>query len=310
MRVIFAGTPQVALPSLRAIVAAGHEVAAVLTRPDAPAGRGKRLTASPVAQLAHELGLPVLKPQRPDEELVGQVAALAADAAAVVAFGMLLPQPLLDAVPGGWVNLHFSLLPRWRGAAPVQRAILAGDEVTGVTTFRIVKQLDAGPSYRQLEVPIRPGETSGELLARCADLGAAVLVDSLDDVAAGVDPTPQPNEGVTLAPKIHPDDVRIDWSQPALQIDRLVRAANPTPGAWTLLDGERFQVLEVAPARRNEPPLPPGVLAGDRRHLWVGTGSGDLELRAVKAFGRRPMGGADWARGRQGGLGPYARFDG
>lgn len=310
MRVLFAGTPQVALPSLRAIVAAGHDVVGVLTRPDAPAGRGKKLTASPVAELAEELGLPVLKPGRPDADLVAQVDGLGADAAAVVAFGMLLTQPLLDVIPGGWVNLHFSLLPRWRGAAPVQRAILAGDEVTGVTTFRIVRQLDAGPVYRKAEVPIRPDDTSGELLARCADLGAGVLVDSLGDIAAGVEPTPQPDEGVTLAPKIRPDDVRIDWTQPAERIDLLVRAANPAPGAWTLLDGERFQVLEVAPGQRSGQPLPPGGLAADRRHLWAGTGSGDLELRRVKAFGRKPMAGADWARGRQGGLAADTRFDG
>lgn len=310
MRVIFAGTPDTALPSLRAIVDAGHQVVGVLTRPDAPAGRGKKLAASPVAALADSLGLPVFKPERPDAALVVEVAGLRADVAAVVAFGMLLPRALLDAVPRGWVNLHFSLLPRWRGAAPIQRAIWAGDVVSGVTTFRIVEQLDAGPIYRALPVPIGPEETSGELLARCAELGGPVLVDSLSDVAAGVEPVPQSSAGVTLAPKIRPDDVRIDWTQPAQQIDLLVRAANPAPIAWTMLNGQRFQVLKVAPGERSGPPLAPGELAGDRRNLWVGSGSTDLRLVQVKAFGRKPMTGAEWARGRQGGIAPGTRFDG
>ena len=253
MRVIFAGTPDVALPSLRAIVDAGHQVVGVLTRPDAPAGRGRKLAASPVATLAESLGLPVLKPERPDDALVATVSGLHAEVAAVVAFGMLLPQALLDAVPRGWVNLHFSLLPRWRGAAPVQRAILAGDAVSGVTTFRIVRQLDAGPIYRSMQVPIGAAETSGELLTRCAELGGPVLVDSLADVAAGVEPVPQSSAGVTRAPKIRPEDVRIDWTQPARQIDLLVRAANPAPVAWTMLDGQRFQVLKVAPGERSGP---------------------------------------------------------
>ncbi len=309
MRVIFAGTPEVALPSLTAI-ATEHEVVGVLTRPDAPVGRGKKLTASPVAQLAERLGLPVLKPERADADLVDQVRALDADVAAVVAYGMLLPQSLLDAVPGGWVNLHFSLLPRWRGAAPVQRAILAGDQITGATTFRIVKALDAGPVFDTLSVEVGDQETSGELLDRLATLGAPLLLDSLRAAHQGVEPTPQADDGITLAPKIRPEDVRIDWSADATQIDRLVRAANPAPVAWTTHAGEHFQVLAVAPGHRDAETLAPGSLAADRRHLWVGTGTSDLELRLVKAFGRKPMSGADWARGHQGGLDPQARFDG
>lgn len=308
MRILFAGTPEVALPSLQGLVDAGHQIAAVLTRPDAPVGRGKKLTCSPVAQLAESLGLPVLKPARADADLVARIAELQVDAAAVVAFGMLLPQDLLDVVPGGWVNLHFSLLPRWRGAAPVQHAIWAGDQITGATTFRIVKALDAGPVFRTLELPVGE-QTSGELLARLAVLGAPLLAESLADIAAQVDPTPQPAAGITLAPKIHPDDVRIDWTLPAQQIDRLVRAANPAPGAWTMLAGERFQVLRVAASDR-QPALAPGELAADRKQLWVGTGTVNLALREVKAFGRKPMPGADWARGQQGGLEPGLRFDG
>lgn len=301
VRILFAGTPDVALPSLRAITDAGHEVVAVLTRPDAPAGRGKKLTCSPVAQLAAELGLPSIKATRADDELRALVTALRPEVAAVVAFGILLPQSLLDAVPGGWINLHFSLLPRWRGAAPVQRAILAGDACTGATTFRIVQELDAGPIYRRLTVPIEEHETSGQLLGRLAELGAGLLLNSLSDIEAGRQPSPQPTDGITLAPKIHPNDVRIDWTSNHEQIDRLVRAANPVPGAWTMLAGERFQVLRVGPSQR-QPALAPGELAADRRSVWVGTGSTNLELLEVKAFGRKPMSGADWARGRQGGL--------
>ena len=297
MRVLFAGTPQVACPSLQALVDSGAEVVAVLTRPDSRQGRGKKLTPSPVAELAESLGIPVWKPERADAELVDQVRAARVDVAAVVAYGMLLPQELIDAVPAGWINLHFSLLPRWRGAAPVQRAILAGDETTGVTTFEIVRALDAGPVYRSLEVPL-DGATSGEMLERLAELGAPVLVDSLRDAVAGVHPTPQPEHGVTLAAKLHPEDVRIDWQATRAEIDRLVRGANPAPMAWTLLDGERFLVLSVDPVSTTDLSLSPGQLAADRRHLWVGTGDGAMELLEVKPAGRKPMRGADWARGR------------
>ena len=309
MRILFAGTPEVALPGLRAMVDAGHEVAAVLTRPDAAVGRSKKLVPSPVAALATDLGLPVLKPERPSAELAEQIRELNVEAAAVVAFGMLLTQPMLDAVPGGWVNLHFSLLPAWRGAAPVQRSILAGDTETGATTFRIVKALDAGPVYRTLRTEIAPHETSGELLDRLAIAGAPLLLDSLADIAAGVEPTPQPDAGVTLAPKINPADVRIDWSRPAVEIDRLVRAASPAPGAWTLLDGERFRVLLTKPTTSG-PELGPGELQAGRKQLWVGTGDGVLELDEVQGFGKKPMRGADWARGQHWAPDQQVRFDG
>lgn len=299
MRVIFAGTPEAACWSLRAIVAAGIEVAAVITRPDAPAGRGRKLRPSPVALLAEELGSPVWKPERCDAELVARVRELQVDAAAVVAFGMLLTQPLINIVPGGWINLHFSLLPRWRGAAPVQRAILAGDTVTGATTFSIVSALDAGPVYRSLQVEIDDQTSSGDLLDQLAQIGAPLLVGTLRDVASGLTPVPQAEEGITLAAKLRPDDVRIDWSAPRTDIVRLVRAANPAPMAWTMLEGQRFQVLRVAPdSLRQAEPLAAGQLTADRKHLWVGTGDGDMELLEVKAAGRKPMKAADWARGR------------
>lgn len=308
MRVIFAGTPEIAIPSFQAIIAAGHEICAVITRPDARAGRGKKLSASPVADMARDLHLPLLQPRVADDDFVAQVRALEADVAAVVAYGMLLPQALLDAVPGGWINLHFSLLPRWRGAAPVQHALLAGDHETGATTFRIVRALDAGPIYRTLTTRIEPHETTGDLLARLGEAGAPLLADTLADVAAGVEPVEQSSEGITLAPKVNPNDVRIDWTAPAAEINQQVRAANPEPGAWTSLGGEHFLILDVAPTDLRMG-LAPGEMHANKRTLVVGTGLGALELKQVKPFGRKLMAGADWARGVQGGLPVGARFD-
>ena len=298
VRILFAGTPEVALPSLRALADSAHSVAAVLTRPDAPAGRRRRPSPSPVAVLADELGFPVLKPVGPDAELVAQIRALDLDAAVVVAFGMLLPQPLLDAVPGGWLNLHFSLLPRWRGAAPVQRAILAGDQVTGATVFRIIKQLDAGPVFRSEPTPIGATETSGELLSRLAGSGVHLLLAALDDLAAGRKPHPQDATGIVLAAKLAPDEMRLDWAQPADNLLRTIRAASPEPGAWTTLAGRRFAILAARPDPQG-PRLAGGELQADRRHLWVGTGSGTLELVRVQAFGKKAMLAADWARGHR-----------
>lgn len=297
MKILFAGTPEVALPSLRLLVEQGHDIVAVLTRPDAPAGRGKKLVASPVSQFADEHAISVLKPDRVDDETIARIRDLHADVAAVVAYGQILSETALEAVRWGWINLHFSLLPRWRGAAPVQRAIWSGDPTTGVTAFRIVPALDAGPVYRSLEVRIGEQETSGELLTRLAESGAGVLASALDDAAKQIEPREQSGEGITLAAKITPADVKIDWTAPACDIARIIRASSPIPGAWTTLGHERFSVL-AAKADADDLPLPPGQLAADRRHLWVGTGTQRLELTRVKAAGRKPMSGADWARGR------------
>ena len=298
MRIVFGGTPDVAIPSLDALAGSRHELVAVVTRPDAPSGRGKKLTASPVAQRAAELGIEVLKPQRPrDEEFVARLAELAPDCCPVVAYGALLPQRVLDIPQHGWVNLHFSLLPAWRGAAPVQHAILAGDKTTGATTFRIVLELDAGPVFAAVTEPIRPDDTAGDLLHRLSVSGARLLVTTLDGIEDGtLTPTPQPESDgqLSYASKISVDDARIDWKEPADVVDRLIRACFPAPGAWTTFEGERFKINS---ARISDAVLPPGVLDVTKRSVRVGTGTQALALGEVQAQGKKPMAAADWARG-------------
>lgn len=297
MRIAFAGTPAVALPALDALAASDHELVAVITRPDAPAGRGKRLTQSPVGDWAEQRGIGVLKPVHPREpEFHDQLRALELDAVAVVAYGALLPQSVLDLIPGGWINLHFSVLPRWRGAAPVQRAILAGDDITGATTFRIVQELDAGPIFGTVTTPIKQGQTSGDLLDELAHTGAGLMVATMDAIAAGVQPTKQATDGITLAPKLTIEDARIDWTAPAEVVDRQIRGVTPAPGAWSLHEGERFKILQAAPTDTEEA-LQPGELKASKRELLVGTGTGPMELRMVQPFGKKAMNGADWARG-------------
>ena len=295
MRLVFAGTPEVAVPALDALVASSHDVVAVLTRPDAPAGRGRRLTPSPVAARAEELGIEVLKPAHPrDPEFQARLAELGADACAVVAYGALLPQSALDIPPRGWVNLHFSLLPRWRGAAPVQRAIMAGDDEIGTASFRIVRELDAGDVYLMESRPM-PDATAGELLASLAVSGAAQLVRAMDLVEAGVAPVPQAVDGVTVAPKITVDDARLDFDRAAGELRNLVMGCSPDPGAWCELDGQRFKVFR---ARVGGPgALAPGEVTATKREVFVGTGDGALELLEVQAPGKRRMPAIDWARG-------------
>ena len=235
MRLVFAGTPQVSVVSLEALLASRHEVLAVVTRPDAVAGRGHRVTPSHVSVAAQEHGIPVLTPQRPsDPDFVAALQDLAPDCCPVVAYGALIPQHVLDIPPKGWVNLHFSALPAWRGAAPVQWAVWAGDEVTGATTFRLVKELDAGPTFGVMTERIRPRDTAGDLLERLAEGGAGLLVATLDGLEDGsLEARPQPADGTSYAPKIEVDDAQVDWSAPAVAIDRQVRACTPAPGAWT-----------------------------------------------------------------------------
>ena len=295
MRLVFAGTPEVAVPALDALAASSHDVVAVLTRPDAPSGRGRRLTPSPVAARAEELGVEVLKPVHPrDPEFQVRLRDLAPDACAVVASGALLPQSALDIPPRGWVNLHFSLLPRWRGAAPVQRAIMAGDDEIGTASFRIVRELDAGDVYL-LESRPMPDATAGEVLASLAESGARQLVSAMDLVEAGATPTPQPAEGVTLAAKITVDDARLDFRRGAAELRNQVMGCSPDPGAWCELDGQRFKVFR---ARVGGPEgLAPGELAATKRELFVGTGDGAVELLEVQAPGKRRMPAVDWARG-------------
>jgi len=298
VKVVFAGTPEVAVPSLDAVAGSRHELVAVLTRPDAPAGRGRKLVASPVAARAAELGVPVLKPDHPrDPAFQDQLKALAPDCCPVVAYGAMLPQAALDIPKHGWVNLHFSLLPAWRGAAPVQHAIKAGDEMTGATTFRIVREMDAGPSYGVMTETIRPTDTAGDLLARLASGGAQLLVATLDGIEAGeLEAHAQPTEGVSLAPKVLVEDAQVDWTEPAGAVDRRIRACTPAPGAWTLFAGERFKVGPVA-IEGNVGSLPPGELRVSKDAVIVGTGSLPVRLAQVKPFGKKQMPAADWARG-------------
>ena len=297
MRVVFAGTPEVAVPALDAVAASRHELVGVVTRPDAPSGRGRRLVASPVAQRAEELGVPVLKPEHPrDPAFQAELAALRPDACPVVAYGALLPQSALDLVPHGWINLHFSVLPSWRGAAPVQHALWAGDELTGASTFRIVKALDAGPVFGVMTERVRPDDTAGDLLTRLAEGGSGLLVQTLDGIEDGtLEAREQEAEGVSFAPKILVDDARVDWSHPAVGIDRQVRACTPAPGAWSTFEGERIKLGPVRPVDRER--LAPGVLEVTKNAVLVGTGTGPVQLGDVKAFGKKQMAAADWARG-------------
>jgi methionyl-tRNA formyltransferase len=297
MRLAFAGTPQVALPALRALLDSRHEVVAVVTRPDAPAGRGRHLVASPVAELARAQGIEVLAPARPREPaFLERLAAIAPDCCPVVAYGALLPRPALDIPRHGWVNLHFSLLPAWRGAAPVQAAIWNGDEITGATTFEIEESLDSGPVYGVVTEPVKPTDTAGDLLARLAESGAGLLLATMDGIGDGtLVPRPQPADGVTVAPKITVEDARVKWTLPAFAVDRRIRACTPHPGAWTVFRGERLKLGPVRPMA--EPVGGPGELVVWRQRVQVGTAVGAVELGEVQAQGKRRMSAVDWCRG-------------
>ena len=298
MRLVFAGTPDVALPALEAVLASSHQVVAVLTRPDAPAGRGRRTTASPVALRAAAVGIEVLTPKRPrDPEFLARLAELAPDCCPVVAYGALVPQAALDIAAHGWVNLHFSLLPAWRGAAPVQHAIMAGDEVSGASTFQLEAGLDTGPVFGVLTEAVRATDTSGDLLRRLADAGAGLLVATLDGIADGsLQPRPQPAEGVSLAPKVEVADARVDWGATAQRVDRLVRGCTPAPGAWTTWRGERLKLGPVTVPALGAA-LAPGQLRIGKRQVEVGTATGPVLLGSVQPQGRREMPAIDWARG-------------
>jgi methionyl-tRNA formyltransferase len=310
MRLVFAGTPAAAVPSLDALLKSRHEVAAVITRPDAKAGRGQKVDQSPVAKRAAEAGIEVLRPVKPSEpDFLARLREIGPDCCPVTAYGALLTQAALDIPPHGWVNLHFSVLPAWRGAAPVQHAILHGDDVTGATTFRIVRELDAGPVFGVLTEPIRPSDTAGDLLDRLSMSGAELLVATLDGIDSGeLEAREQPADGVSLAPKISPADAEVDWRRPAMVIDRQIRACTPEPGAWTQLEGVRVKLWPVtvqtdlsgAPAGTTgpeSPPLAPGQILVQRNRVLAGTGSSPVELGDVQAHGKRRMSAADWSRG-------------
>ncbi|MFG2009289.1 methionyl-tRNA formyltransferase [Micromonospora sp. NPDC048868] len=298
MRVIFAGTPAVAVPALAAVAASRHELVAVVTRPDAPAGRGRGLARSPVGAWADEHGIEVLTPARPREpEFQDRLRELAPDCVPVVAYGALVPPAALE-IPGhGWINLHFSLLPAWRGAAPVQHAVLHGDELTGASVFQLEEGLDTGPVYGTLTDEIRPADTSGDLLERLAHSGAGLLVAVLDAIEDGTARAePQPADGVSLAPKLTVEDARVRWSDPAFAVDRRIRACTPAPGPWTTFRGERVKLGPVTPVP-DGPELKPGELLVEKSRVLAGTATTPVRLGEVRAAGKRAMPATDWARG-------------
>jgi methionyl-tRNA formyltransferase len=312
VRLVFAGTPEVAVPSLDAILSSRHELVGVVTRPDAAAGRGRRVLRSPVGAWADAHGIEVRTPDRPrDPEFLDWLRGVAPDTVPVVAYGALVPPVALEVPRHGWVNLHFSLLPAWRGAAPVQHAVLHGDEVTGASVFQLEKGMDTGPVYGSLTEPIRTGDTSGDLLTRLAGAGAHLLVAVLDAIEDGTARAePQPAEGVTLAPKLTTEDARVRWTEPAFAVDRRIRACTPAPGAWTAHHDTRLKLHPVTPAPAavpagagtGEPPavgdrLAPGELLVQRKRVLVGTATDPVELGDVQPAGRKPMPAAAWARG-------------
>ena len=299
MRLVFAGTPEPAVPSLSALLESPHhEVVAVVTRPDAPSGRGRTLRRSPVGALADEAGVPVLTPEHPrDPAFLAALRDLRPDCCPVVAYGALVPRAALDVPAHGWVNLHFSLLPAWRGAAPVQAALRHGDDITGATTFLLEEGLDTGPVFGVVTEAVRADDTAGALLQRLAASGSALLSATLDGIADGsLTPRPQPSEGVSHAPKVTVADARVDWAAPPQAIDRLVRSVTPDPGAWTTFRDERLGIGPTTTAA-DAPELKPGELHAEKRRVLVGTGGAPLALGEVRPVGKRAMPAPDWARG-------------
>lgn len=300
VRLVFAGTPEPALPALRRLIdSPRHEVIAVLTRPDAAVGRHGRPQPSPVAREALDRGIPLLRPARPNsDEFVAELRELAPDCCAVVAYGALLRDGLLGVPPHGWINLHFSLLPAWRGAAPVQAAIAAGDTVTGATTFQIEPSLDSGPVYGVVTETIRPTDTAGELLGRLAVSGAALLSTTMDGIEdRTLTPRPQPADGVSIAPKITVEQARVRWDLPAPVVERRIRSVTPNPGAWTLIGDLRIKLGPVSIDADAPEPLAPGAIHVDRKNVWIGTGSQAVRLGQIQPPGKKLMSAVDWARG-------------
>ena len=304
MRIVFAGTPEVAVPSLQRLLdSPDHEVVGVISRPDAVAGRGRRVSRSPIAELADANGIEVITPRRmSDAEVADALARWQPDVGAVVAYGGLIPPDVLEIPPHGWINLHFSVLPAWRGAAPVQAAIAAGDETTGASTFLLEKGLDTGPVYGVLTETIRPTDTSGDLLTRLSDAGSTLLVSTLDGIAAGaLSPVPQPADGVSHAPKVEVDDARVRWDLPAHLLDRRIRAHTPAPGAWTTLGDARVKLGPVGLVESGDPSAPkdlaPGRVVVTKKVVFVGTATDPVRLGWVQPPGKKQMPATDWARG-------------
>ncbi|GAA3021198.1 methionyl-tRNA formyltransferase [Microbacterium dextranolyticum] len=302
MRIVFAGTPEPAIPSLRALAASHHDVVGVVTRTDAPLGRKRVLTPSAVARAAEDLGLPVVKADRLDDAATAQIAALRPELGVIVAYGGLVREPLLSLPTHGWINLHFSLLPRWRGAAPVQRALIAGDRVTGAAVFQLVPALDAGDVYAQLSYDVPEDATAGDVLAALADSGAGLVASVVDDIADGrAVAVPQRGEP-TLAPKLTLADGALDLSASADAVLDRLRGTTPEPGAHIVIDGQRFKILAArrGPDRSAEFALPPGAFALSGREVLLGAGDGTLALTTVQPAGKGAMNAADWWRGLRG----------
>lgn len=314
MRIVFAGTPETAVPSLKALIDSdGHEIAAVITRPDAPKGRGRTLHRSPVGEVADAAGIEVLTPTSGrDPELASALRELDVEAAAVVAYGNILPQDVLDIPRHGWVNLHFSLLPAWRGASPANAAIAAGDEITGASTFRLEAAMDTGPVYGTITETIGAQDTAGDLLERLAESGAGLLVATLNGIESGeLVAVEQPSDGVSYSGKISSADARIRWDLPAFAVDRHIRSITPVPGAWTELDGQRFKIGAVTlPGGDSLPEQAAGLTAGElnwtKKSLFVGTASGPIVIDRLQPPGKKLMNAMDWVRGSH--IEPGARF--
>jgi methionyl-tRNA formyltransferase len=298
LRIVFAGSPAAAVPSLRALLAGPHEVVAVVTREDSRQGRKKVMTPTPVAQEAERAGLRVVRANRL-EPVANELIALKADLGVIVAYGGLVREPLLSAPRLGWINLHFSLLPRWRGAAPVQRAIMAGDQETGASVFQLVPELDAGDVFAMQSRSIGGNQTAGHLLEALAASGAALLAGVVDDLAAGTARATPQHGDPTLAPKLTFEDGRLDWSQDAVAVDAHIRGVTPEPGAFTMIDAERLKVHAAAIAH-DIPPLAPGQIEERGGRVFAGTASTPLELLEVQPSGKRAMPAAEWWRGRDG----------
>jgi methionyl-tRNA formyltransferase len=304
--IVFAGSPTAAVPSLQALTASRHSIAAVLTREDSPQGRRRELTPTAVALAATQLGLPIIRANRLAGAATEAVSVLRPDLGVIVAYGGLVREPLLTIPRLGWINLHFSLLPRWRGAAPVQHAIIAGDEVTGASVFQLVPELDAGVVFGQFTQPIGAEETAGQLLDSLAVSGAELLVRVVDAIADGI-ARGEPQQGdVTLAPKLQLPDARLDFAEHASTVLNRLRGVTPEPGAFTRVDGVRIKIIEAVIVR-DEPRLAVGQLARRDGRVLVGTASDPLELVTVHPDGKKPMKAADWWRGRAADAGTVAR---
>lgn len=299
MRLIFAGTPEPAVPTLRALHAAGHDIEAVVTRPDAPLGRKRVMTPSPVARVADELGLPVMRAARLGDEETAELSALGAELAVVVAYGGLVREPLLSAPEHGWINLHFSLLPRWRGAAPVQRALIAGDRETGTAVFSLVPELDAGDVYATLSHEIAADATAADLLAELAESGAGLVVDTVAAIADG-SAVARPQSGEpTYAAKLSLEDGRVRWDEPAARVLDRHRGVTPEPGSHTTVAGERLKI-HAAETAEGAPALAQGELAAAPGGVYAGTADGAILLTRVQPAGKGTMSAADWFRGLRG----------